>query len=153
MKDHILSFEPANPIQIDFDTFAASLATCSRGKSPGLSGARYEHYKIALEHKPVLLFLHEVVEILAQTRVPECIRAALGLSNITATTKDNSRIRGISAGHCLRRLVARTISKQKQDRLRAAVAPYNFGLADRSGTDCLIHLIRLLTNSDPSLVV
>jgi len=97
--------------------------------------------------------LHEACEITAQARVPESIRSVSGLSSLTATKKDNNRIRGISAGHCLRRLVARTISKQKQDRLRAAIAPFNFGLADRSGIDSLIHLIRLLTDSDRDLVV
>ena len=113
VKEHVLHHEPANPLQLDADVFAATLASCSRGLSPGLSGARYEHYKIALENKSIMSYLHETCEIIAQARVPESIRPVLGLSSLTATKKDNNRIRGISAGYCLRRLVARTISKQK----------------------------------------
>ena len=58
-------------------------------------------------------------------------------------------MRGICAGDTLRRLVAKTLARQKQQALREAVAPANFGLADRSGTDSLVHMVRTLTELDP----
>eukprot|EP00973_Karenia_brevis_P022200 3055849-Karenia_brevis.AAC.1 len=77
----------------------------------------------------------------------------MGLSQITALLKDNGRIRGIAAGDTFRRLVSKTLARQFQADFRQAAMPANFGLADRSGTDGLIHMARALLENDPSRLV
>ena len=60
---------------------------------------------------------------------------------------------GISSGDTFRRLVAKTLARQFQDDLRAAVFPYNFGLCNRSGTDAAVHLLRSITDLDPRATI
>ena len=72
----------------------------------------------------------------------------MSLSQLTALKKPNGRVCGICAGDTFRRLVAKCLARQHQRQLQAAVAPANFGLADRSGTDGLVHLIRAATEAD-----
>ena len=45
------------------------------------------------------------------------------------------------------------MSKQFQEQFRFAVAPANFGLCDRSGTDALVHLLRAASDADPDLAI
>ena len=71
----------------------------------------------------------------------EEILQAIALSKLTALTKPNGRVRGISAGDSFRRFVTKIVARQFQDTLRDRVAPLNFGLCHRGGTDSLIHLI------------
>eukprot|EP00973_Karenia_brevis_P084341 11705149-Karenia_brevis.AAC.1 len=47
----------------------------------------------------------------------------------------------------------KTLARQFQDEFRHAAMPSNFGLADRSGTDGLIHMARSLLETDPSRLV
>ena len=77
----------------------------------------------------------------------------MAMSQVTALQKPNGRVRGICAGDSFRRLVAKCLARQHQGALRRAVAPANFGLADRSGCDGLIHLIRSLTEADAQRTV
>lgn len=73
----------------------------------------------------------------------EIVRA-LALSKLTVLLKPNGRVRGIAAGDAFRRLVTRGVARQKQDVLRNLVAPVNFGLCHRAGTDALVHLVQFL---------
>eukprot|EP00973_Karenia_brevis_P048052 6668348-Karenia_brevis.AAC.1 len=75
------------------------------------------------------------------------------ISSLTALLKPNRRVRGIAAGDSFRRLVSKTLAKQFQQVLRAAVAPYNFGLCDRSGTDSAVHFLQYLTDENPSKII
>ena len=88
------------------------------------------------------------VSLLAQGRVPADIAAAMALSQMTALLKPNGRVRGIAVGDTFRRLVAKTLARQFQEPFREAVAPFNFGLSDRSGTDGVIHLVRTMCDLD-----
>ena len=84
---------------------------------------------------------------------PPQVIEAMRLSQLTALQKLNGKVRGVAAGDTMRRLVGKALARQFQDELRAAVEPSNFGLCDRSGTDALAHMIRILTDADPNLVV
>ena len=53
----------------------------------------------------------------------------------------------------MRRSVGKAPARQFQDGFRSAVAPANFGLSDRSGTDSLAHLLRELSERDANCVI
>ena len=88
-----------------------------------------------------------------QIEVPHEIAEALVISKLTALLKPNGRVRGIAAGDVFRRLVSKTIARQKQDVFRDKVAPANFGLCNRGGTDALVHLVQFLLEEDADRVV
>ena len=50
-------------------------------------------------------------------------------------------------------MVSKAVAKQQQDVFRDAVAPANFGLCNRGGTDSLVHSVQFLLEEDPSRVV
>ena len=72
---------------------------------------------------------------------------------MTALLKANGGAQGIAAGATLRRLVARVLAKQFSDMFEKATAPFQYALSTRAGTDCVGHVVRLLTDSDPNLTV
>ena len=148
-----LQYQPQSPVVLDRTQFAWVLQEARRGLSAGLGGTRNEYLQLCLESETALDLLTDVAEVLARGRVPEPVVAAMAMSQLTALRKPNGRVRGICAGDTFRRLVAKCLARQKQQALRQAVAPANFGLADRSGTDGLIHLVRSLTEADHNCTV
>ena len=46
-------------------------------------------------------------------------------------------------------LVAKTRARQFKEQFRAGIAPANFCLAKRSGTDALVHMVRCMMEADP----
>ena len=147
-----IQFESPTPFVLDRQVFADVLRQCRKGLSSGILGNRYEYLKICLEDDIAFNALYEVADLLAGAKVPTQIVDAMRVSAITALVKPNSRIRGISAADTFRRLVTKTVVRQKQDVLRQAVWPNNFGLSNRSGTDCVAHMIQYLSDEDPSKV-
>ena len=97
--------------------------------------------------------LYDVPQLLATAQVPECIVEVMRVSSMTALLKPNGRIRGIAAADSFRRLVAKTLARQKQDELRNAVWPYNFGLSNTSGTDTAVHFLQYLSDQYPDEVI
>jgi len=108
---------------------------------------------LCLEDDVAFDALYKVAALLAKAEVPQIIVEAMRVSAMTALLKSNQRVRGISAADTFRRLVTKTVARQKQEVLRQAVWPNNFGLCDRSGTDCVAHMVRYLTDEDPGKVV
>ena len=145
-----LQFQPQDPLKLDRDIFANVLQQTRKGLSAGLIGMRNEYLKLCLEDDLSLDLLSTVAEFIAQANVPTRIVQTMSVSSITALKKRNGRVRGIAAGDTLRRLVAKTLARQSEEQLRNAAMPANFGLADRSGTDGLVHMVRTLLGSDSS---
>ena len=85
--------------------------------------------------------------------MPGVVRSALALSQLTAVLKPNGKVRGIAAGDTLRRLVEKTLAKQFVAAFQEEVAPHNFGLASRCGTDALVHLLRASTDLDENCTI
>ena len=85
--------------------------------------------------------------------MPQDIVDAMRLCRLTALKKGGSKVRGVAAGCTIRRLVGKALAKQFQEEFRKAVAPQNFGLCDRSGTDALAHLLRVVTEENPDMVI
>ena len=85
----------------------------------------------------------------AQGNIPEPISVAFMTSSMTALLKDSGGIRGIATSTSFRRLVAKTLARQYGGAVEAACAPYQFALSTRAGTDCVGHVVRLLTDEKP----
>ena len=113
--EELPTFRPASQLQLDRDVFGTVLRQTRKGLLAGLWGARYEHFKLCLEDDTAFEMLRNIAERMATADIPESIRDAFHLSSITALTKPNNRIRGISAGDAFRRLVAKTLAKQFQE--------------------------------------
>jgi len=153
LPDNLAQFVPAAPVDLDKQVFGDVLREARRGKSAGVLGTRNEYLKLCLEDDVAFNALFDVSQRLARAEVPNTIVEALRVSSLTALLKPNRRIRGISSADTFRRLVTKCLARQKQDRLRECVWPDNFGLCDRSGTDLVAHLIRYLTEEDPTKVI
>ena len=141
------------PITLDKDVFASVLRQSRRGKSAGLSGNRNEFLRLCLEDGASFDLLYAAAQQLANAEVPEEIVVALALSKLTALLKPNGRVRGIAAGDVFRRLVSKTLARQSQEVFRRLVAPSNFGLCDRGGTDTLVHLVQFLLEEEDTRVI
>ena len=144
-----VAYTPAVPVRLDADLFAKVLQSTRRGLSPGLCGIRYEHLKLCLEDDGALELLIDAAEHIAQGDVPETILQAMRLSQLTALSKPNGKVRGVAAGDTLRRLAGTILARKFQDDFRTAAMPPNFGLCNRSGTDALSRLVQLATDDDP----
>ena len=124
-----------------------------RSLSPGHGGTWYEHLKVLLEDDAGMELLTSACERIAQGNVPNQVAEAMRMSRLTALQKSNGKVRGVAAGCTFRRLVGKALSKQFQEQFRFAVAPANFGLCDRWGTDALVHLLRAASDADPDLAI
>lgn len=80
------------------------------------------------------------------------VQDAIRLSQFTAILKGSGRVRCISMGDTLRRLVGKCFARPRQA-LRQAAGPANFGMSTRCGTDGLVHLARALRESDPEQTI
>ena len=153
MPPALQDFQPPEHVNLDKDVFGTVLRQARRGLSAGKLGSRYEYFKVCLEEEAAFDALHAVAQRLARAQIPNIVARAMAVSSLTALTKPNNRVRGISSGDTFRRLVSKSLARQFQDVLRASVAPFNFGLSDRSGTDSAIHLLRCITDTRPDRVV
>ena len=118
-----------------------------------MSGSKYEHFKLCLEHEEATELLTQAAQHLAQAKVPSTVAEALRVARLTALTKRTGGVRGIATGEVLRRLVSRTLAQQFGHEVSAACMPYQFALNTRAGTDCIGLLLRALTDLDEDLVV
>ena len=126
IPENALRTHPVEPLELSKDIFGTVLRQSRRGKSASLSGNRNEYLRLCLEEETSFNLLHSAAESLARAEVPDEIVRALALSKLTAMLKPNGAIRGIAAGDAFRRLVTKTIARQKQDIFRHLAAPTKF---------------------------
>ena len=112
LSQDVLEFDPERPVILDRPTFLTSLKSAPRGSSPGPGGCTYEHLKILLDDSDTTELLFGACSSLAQATVPEEVASVLMGARLTALTKPDGGVRGIATGCSLRRLVARTLTKQ-----------------------------------------
>ena len=62
--------------------------------------------------------------------------------------KPSRGVRGIVTGDIIRRLVARTISRQIGPSIETATTPFQYALSTRVGTECVCHVLQALTDND-----
>ena len=121
--------------------------------SSGLGGGRYEYLKLVLDDDVGFQLFFCVCEKFPNGDIPSDVVGALKFSKLTALRKNNGKVRGVSAGDILRRLVSKVLARQFQKEFRCIAEPSNFGLCNRSGTDTLVHLIKFLLDESPDKVV
>ena len=62
-------------------------------------------------------------------------------------------MRGIVAGDVLRRLVAKTVAQQMGKAVEVATRPHQYAMSSRAGTECIAHVLQVLTEVDPCSTV
>ena len=70
-----------------------------------------------------------------------------------ALQKPLGGVRGIVVGDVVRRLVARTMAQQLSKAVEAATAPHQYAMSTRAGTECVAHVLQVLTESDPQATI
>ena len=73
--------------------------------------------------------------------------------NMTALSKRDGGVRGIATGTSFRRLVAKSPARQFSKEVERACAPFQFALSTRAGIDCVGHVMRALTDANPTATV
>ena len=149
----LVSHVPAFQFNLDADQFARNVRSARRGAAGGPSGMTVEHLQPLLTVPRDVRAFHHVAERLSRGQVPSSIRDAIRLRRLTALRKPNGGVRGIVAGHIVRRLVARTISQQLAEEVQTATAPFQYALSTRSGCECVAHALQGLTEIDPRATV
>ena len=65
----------------------------------------------------------------------------------------SSRVRGLAVGDVVRRLVSRTLAQQFHDEFEAVTSPQQFGLATHGGVETAVHMLRTITEADPTATI
>ena len=133
----VLEFEPASPLVVDRKMFCEKSGGCT-----------YEHLRILSDDFDTFELLFEAATSLAQASVPLDIAPALMSARLTALTKPDGGVRAIATGCSLRRLVARTLTKQFASVFEDECAPFQYALSTRAGTDCVGHMFRAATDAN-----
>ena len=81
------------------------------------------------------------------------MREAFTSARLTALSKPDGGIRGIATGCTLRRLVARALAKQFMNAFEEECAPFQCALSAGAGADCVGHMLRAATDTNPSLTI
>ena len=62
-------------------------------------------------------------------------------------------MRGMVVGDVIRRLVGHTMAQQLSKAVEAATAPHQYALSTRAGTECVAHVLQVLTEMDPQTTI
>ena len=96
---------------------------------------------------------YEFASLLARGEVPGEVMEILRMGRITALSKPDGGVRGITVGDILRRWVSRTVAQQHSIRVEIATAPIQYALSTRVGCECIAHVIQTLTSIDEEATV
>ena len=72
-------------------------------------------------------------------------------ARLHAAAKKDGGIRPIAVGNILRRLTAKTIARRVQERAASLLAPHQLGVGVKNGCEAILHTVRKVLKSDPSL--
>ena len=124
IADHLLNYVPTQKIKLDPSELLAALRAAGRGSAQDLSGTRYEHFRVLIEDEKAWDTFIKLAEAFARAEVPPDIMQAMRMGRMTALQKDDGRVRGIVAGAVIRRLVAKTLTRQFGTEFLKATALY-----------------------------
>lgn len=153
LSDEAARAVPPQEYVLDRELFAATVRSAPRGKAPGRSGWRFEHFRLLLWQEVALRRLEDAAQLLGRGAVPAAIAEGLALGSLTALKPRPGKIRGIVAGDALRRLVAKTIAQQYSAQIMAATNPYQFALSTRAGTDAVALFVQAWLELHPEAVL
>ena len=100
---------------LDDDRFLQNLRTSRRGVAAGPSGMNSDHLFRLLDSERDSMKFYEFASLLARGEVPGEVMEILRMGRITALSKPDGGVRGITVGDILRRLVARTVAAVQQE--------------------------------------
>ena len=66
------------------------------------------------------------------------------MGRITALSKPDGGVRGVTVGDILRRLVSRTVAQQYNKRVEIATAFFQYAMSTRVGCECIAHVVQTL---------
>ena len=148
MSSFVRDFQPEVPFALSRAILMSNLQRARRGAAAGPNACTAEHLKVMLDDEGCLDLFAEVAESLAQAKVPGCAVQALRLGRMVALGKPSGKVRGIVAGDVFRRMVSRTVAQQLGKCFSDACAPFQYALSTRSGTECVHHMLKLITERD-----
>ena len=73
--------------------------------------------------------------------------------SVSALSKTDGGVRGIVVGDIIRRLVARTMSKQIAKKVEETTAPFQYALTSKAGCECVPHILQTLTDSNQETTI
>ena len=148
-----LNFIPNEPLKLSSSSLLSALKSAGRGSARDLSGMRYEHLRVLMDDDDAWGEFVALGQRMARGEIPETVVSSMALGRLTALKKASGKVRGIVAGSVLRRVVSRALARDFSAHFLSATAPFQFALQTRAGTDAVGQALRLLTDSDPDLVV
>ena len=149
----VAELQPAEQFERDSVEFLFCLLRARRGAAAGPSGMTSDHLVPVLESEAASDLLTQVVSLLAVVQVPHTVLEAIRLGRLTALQKPDGGVREIVVGDIIRRLVARTISKQISEKVEVATAPFQNALKTKAGCECVAHVLQTLTDLDPEATI
>ena len=85
---------------------------------------------------------------LAVGDIREEVVGGIRLVRLMAPAKPDGGVREIVVGDIVRRLVAKTLSKQVAKKAEKATAPFQCALSTKAGCECVTHILQALTDQD-----
>jgi hypothetical protein len=107
-----------------------------------------EHLQCLLEDEAFSSLLAHAASMLAKGSIPRVARDVLRLGRLTALSKPGGRVRGITTGEVMRRLVAKTLAQTYAKVIDQACSPFQYALSTRAGTECIVHTLRAAFEAD-----
>ena len=106
-----------------------------------------------LESERASELLTQVAGLLSVGRVPDATLQPIRLGRLTALQKLDGGVRGIVVGDIIRRLVVRTMAKNRQESGSSHGSPSQYALKTKAGCECVVHVLQTLTDNDPDATV
>ena len=133
--------------------FAAILGLSRRGAAAGLSGMTTDHFRPLLDHVEDTRLFFLMGEQVAQARVPPTIQRFHSSRKNDCTPeafgwreRDCRRGRGPQAG-------GTNDGQQFSKAVETATAPHQYAMSTRAGTECVAHVLQVLTEIDPQATI
>ena len=152
----ITSDPPSSPVQFSDVEVISVLRSFPSNSAPGPSSLRANHLKEAVfcpsptVASRALVYLVEVVNILAAGLAPPFISPFLCAASLLAPKKKDGGLRPIAVGEVLRRLTSKCVSRAVQPEAISILSPLQVGVGIPVGCESIVHSVSSLL-ADPAI--
>ena len=152
----ITSDPPSSPVQFSDVEVISALRSFPSNSAPGPSSLRANHLKEAVfcpsptVASRALVYLVEVVNILAAGLAPPLISPFLCAASLLAPKKKDGGLRPIAVGEVLRRLTSKCVSRAVQPEAISILSPLQVGVGIPVGCESIVHSVSSLL-ADPAI--
>ena len=154
IPQQVMTFVPNRPVELDMKLFTKCVQSAPTGCSPGPGGCTNEMLRLCLDDMELFQLLFRAPEDFARAQVPDAVMKAFMFATMTALQKpEGGGVRGIATSTSFRRFVAKCLARQFGKAVESACAPFQFALSTRAGTDCVRHVVGVLTDENPMATV